>query len=186
MVKLKSINEAGAVGFMKPDEVLDNLDIQEGMKIADFGCGAGYFSIPLAKRCGKKGAVYAIDVQQSALEAVRGKANIENILNIETIRGNLEKEGGSGIDNEHIDIVMIANILFQSKLKDAILKEAKRILKKTGRIVIIEWNGDISFGPTFAYRISKEDLKELVKESGFILEKEFNSGSSHYGLVFSL
>jgi len=83
-------------------------------------------------------------------------------------------------------MVLIANILFQSKLKNDILKEAKRALKKTGKITIIEWNGGISVGPSSGYRISKENLKELAKGEGFVLEKEFNAGDSHYGLIFSL
>ena len=176
----------GTGGFMRPDEVLDKLDIKKGMKIADFGCGAGYFTILLAKMVGKDGTIYAVDVQQSALESVEGRARIDSILNIETMRGDLERENGSGLTNKSIDMVMLANILFQSKSKDAILKESRRVLLKNGRVVVIEWNDNAPFGPKPAYRISKEELKKIVKDAGFILEKEFNAGSSHYGLVFSL
>ena len=171
---------------MKPEEVLDNIDIEKNMKVADFGCGAGYFTIPLARRVGGNGVVYAVDVLEPALESVRGRARIFSILNIETLRGNLEKDKGSGIEAGSLDMVLLANILFQSKLKNDILKEAKRVLKKTGKIVIIEWNTDTPLGPGTGYRISKENLKDLAKEVEFVLEKEFNAGSSHYGLVFSL
>jgi len=182
--KKKYILDMG--GFMKPSEALDKIDVGRGMKVADFGCGAGYFSVPLAQKVGKKGVVYAIDVKESALESVRGRAKIYSVLNIETIRGNLEKEGGSTLLDSSLDMVLLANILFQSKMKNSILNEAKRVLKKTGKIVIIEWNGSESLGPHSAHRISKEDLKDLAKEMGIVLEKEFNAGSSHYGLVFSL
>ena len=171
---------------MRPDEVLGKLDIKKGMKIADFGCGAGYFTILLASIVGKEGVVYAVDVQRSALESVEGRARINSLLNIEIIRGDLERENGSGLASKSVDMVMLANILFQSKSKDAILKEAKRVLGKNGTIIVIEWNDDAPFGPKPAYRISKEKLKQAVKDAGFILEKEFNAGSSHYGLVFSL
>ena len=186
MSKAKEKNIQGTGGFMRPDEVLLNLDIKKGMKIADFGCGAGYFTILLAKMVDKDGTIYAVDVQQSALESVEGRARIDSILNIETIRGDLERENGSRLENKSVDMVMLANILFQSKSKDAILKESKRVLGKNGRLVVIEWNDDAQFGPKPAYRISKEELKKIVKDSGFVLEKEFNAGSSHYGLVFSL
>ena len=171
---------------MKPEEVLDNIDIEKNMKVADFGCGAGYFAIPLARRVGKGGMIYAVDVMEPALESVRGRAKVFSILNIETLRGNLEKDTGSGIEAGSLDMVLLANILFQSELKNDILKEAKRVLKKTGKIVVIEWNSDASLGPGAGYRISKENLKDLAKEAEFVLEKEFNAGSSHYGLVFSL
>jgi ubiquinone/menaquinone biosynthesis C-methylase UbiE len=186
MSKTEEKNIPGTGGFMRPEEVLAKLDIKEGMKIADFGCGAGYFAILLAKAVEKEGTVYAVDIQQSALESVQGRARIDSILNIETIRGDLERENGSKLGNKSMDMVMLANILFQSKSKDAILKEAKRVLTKNGRLVVIEWNDDAPFGPKPAYRISKEKLKQAVKDAGFVLEKEFNAGSSHYGLVFSL
>lgn len=171
---------------MRPEEVLKNFDIREGMKVADFGCGAGYFTIVIAKQIGKGGMVYAIDVQQTALESVEGRARIHSLLNISLIRGNLEKEQGSTLSGESMDMVILANILFQSKMKDAILKEAKRILKKTGKIVVIEWNDGALLGPNSAYRIRKDEMKKLVKETGFVLEKEFQAGNSHYGLMFSL
>jgi len=186
MSKAKEKYIPGTGGFMRPDEVLDKLDIKKGMKIADFGCGAGYFTILLAKIVENTGTVYAVDVQRSALESVEGRGRINSLLNIETIRGDLERENGSGLANKSMDMVMLANILFQSKSKDAILKEAKRVLGKNGTVVVIEWNNDASFGPRSAYRISKEELKKIAKDAGFVLEKEFNAGNSHYGLVFSL
>lgn len=184
--KIKETPSPGMGGFMRPDEILKNFDIKLGMKIADFGCGAGYFTIPLAKHVGKEGIVYAIDVLQTALESVEGRARMYSLLNIETIRANLEKEHGSTLDDASVEMVILSNVLFQSKLKEDILKEAKRVLKKTGKIVVIEWNDDAILGPNVAYRILKEQLKKLVKEVGFVLEKEFQAGDSHYGLVFSL
>lgn len=173
-------------GFLKPEEVLDTLEIREGMKIADFGCGSGYFTTSLAKRAGKGGVVYAVDVQQSALDSVRGRARLLFIFNIETIRANLEKENGSTLKEKSIDMVVLANILFQSSAKDAIIKEAKRVIHKNGKIVIIEWNENASLVSDLTYRITKDEMKKLAKDLGLVLEKEFKAGDSHYGLVFSL
>lgn len=171
---------------MRPDDILSNLDTVPAMQIADFGCGAGYFTIPLAKKVGREGKVYAVDVQESALDSVRGRAKMSGLLNIETIRGNLENKNGSKLPGASMDMVVMANILFQTEKKEAILEEAKRVLKKTGKVVIVEWSGSATLGPRSRYRISKEDLKALVKAAGLILEKEFPAGSSHYGLIFSL
>ena len=184
MIRLQTIHTTG--GFMNPAKILENLDIKKGSKVADFGCGAGYFTTSFAKVVGNSGRVYAIDILESALESVKGRAKLESILNIETHRGNLEKQGGSGLGDKSVDIVMMANILFQSELKDDILKEAKRVLKKTGKIVISEWKDDVAPGEGFMYRVSKEELKKLAKDAGLVLEKEFDAGGSHYGLVFSL
>src|SRR3989338_11617840 len=117
----------GTGGFIDPETITDSFGVEEGMKIADFGCGSGYFTTALARRTGLDGRVYALDIQESALDHVRSKARANNIENIEFIRTNLEIFGGSGLPNESQDIVLLANVLFQSNKNDDIIKEAKRV-----------------------------------------------------------
>lgn len=186
MIRLQSIGTRKPGGFMHPGKVLGILDLKEGMIVADFGCGAGYFSIPLAKAVGKRGKVYAIDILQSALESVNSSAKLSHVFNVEACRGNLEKSGGSGLLDDSVDLVVLANILFQSRDKSGILKEAKRVLKNNGRIVVVEWKDEAMPSGGFAYKVPKENLKSIIKDVGFVLEREFDSGLGHYGLIFSL
>ncbi len=138
---------------MNVQRVVDGLGISEGMRIADFGCGSGMFTIALAKKTGKDGRVLALDVQEPPLETVREKAKSEGLANIDTIRSNLEVVGGSSIPNGSQDMVLMANILFQSTKKAEILKEAHRVLKEGGILVMIEWKkGAGGFGPPEALR----------------------------------
>ena len=175
-----------AGGFIRPAEVLDKFDLQEGMKVADFGCGSGYFTLLVARKVGKNGMVYAIDIVDSALDSVRSTAKIYSLLNIETIRGDLEREKGSTLPDKSVDVVLIANILFQAKDRRGVINEAKRVAKEKGKVVIIEWSSDSAIGPPRNSRISKEEMKELASSAGLAIEKEFDAGGSHYGLVFSV
>ena len=61
--------------FLKPKIVLESWDVRPGEKIADFGCGAGFFSVALAQCAGPQGTVYALDVRQEALDAARRSNN---------------------------------------------------------------------------------------------------------------
>ena len=173
----------GTGGFLEPEKVLEQLNIHKEMKVADFGCGHGYFAIPLAKRIAPA-QVYALDVLKEALEAVRSKAELEKITNIQTIRGNLEIAGGSKLEDNSMDLVLLANILFQSQRKSAIIQEAKRVLKNEGQLVLIEWVANAPLAPKEGWLISREEAQKLVEAEGLRFEKEFEVDNQHYGLIF--
>src|SRR3989338_5385349 len=101
--------------FLNVEEVLKAVHVEGAMQIADFGCGPGYFAIPFARCLSEGGKVYAFDVQQSALEAVRAKAKIEHLYNIETFWTDLEKVAATKLKDDTMDLVMMANILFQAE-----------------------------------------------------------------------
>jgi len=78
----------------------------------------------------------------------------------------------------------LANILFQSQKKEEILKEAKRVLKENGQLVIIDWLAGSSLAPKEGWFISKDEARQLVEGQGLTLVKELTMDGQHYGLVF--
>jgi ubiquinone/menaquinone biosynthesis C-methylase UbiE len=175
----------GTGGFLHPEKVLSQLGLKEGMRVADFGCGHGYFSIPVAKAVGKDGRVFSIDVLNEALEAVRSCAQLENISNIETLRGNLEVPGGSKVSADSVDLVLIHNVLFQTQKKSDIIKEAKRVLKSGGRLELTDWlHEKKAIGPQEGWRIPADEARSLVEGEGLVYQQSFDAGEYHYGLIF--
>jgi len=170
-------------GFLNPNKVLDELELKEDMIACEFGCGSGSFTIPLAKRL-KEGKVYGLDVQEEPLSALKGRTRLEGVSNIETIRCNLEEEGGSTLPDQFLDLVLIPNVLFQAEDKKTMMREAIRVLKNGGRVLVVDWKEDPSFGPKEG-RISAKEAKEIAKELGLKLEKEFEAGIFHWGLIFT-
>ena len=51
----------GRLEWQNPDKIVRALGVKQGMKVADIGCGPGFFTIPLARAVGQRGAVYAVD-----------------------------------------------------------------------------------------------------------------------------
>lgn len=177
-------NFPGTGGFLVPQKIINELEIvKKGMHVADFGSGAGYFTIPLARKVGYSGKVFAIDVLPEALEVVSSKTKIEGIDNVMTIRCNLEKEGSCGLDDKSCDIVWMVNLLFQTENDKSVIREAKRLLKKGGKLTLIEWRPEVSFGPS-GKKIKKETLISFLKDEGFSLQEEFPTDDFHYGLIF--
>ncbi len=170
---------------MSPEKIVSGFGIQEGMVIADFGSGAGYFTILLGQRVGKNGKIYALDIQESALDNVRVKAKAAGLENIETIRSNLEVPGSSGLADNSQDMVLLANILFQSERKQDIVKEAVRVLKSAGSLVVIDWKRVAGgFGPPDNLRTDDIAMRSLVLSEGLVFEKDIDAGQFHYGMKF--
>ncbi len=172
-------------GFLQPERIVSRLDIRPGMVVADFGAGGGYFSIPAARKVGENGKVYAIDIQPHAVDLIRSKANLAHLLNIETIWADLERPEGSHLPSNGVDFVILANILFQAEAKGEIFKEARRVLHTGGRLAVLEWDETpFPAGPAMTLRTPKAGVKRMAEEAGFELEKEFDAGSHHFGLLF--
>jgi len=179
--------KSGTGGFLNPDQVVEELKIAPGMKIADFGCGSGYLAFGLAKKTGPEGKVYAIDVLPAALESIRSQSKLRGIYNIEPVRANLEELNSSKLPDESCDMVVMANILLQTQKRAGVVSEANRVLKPGGAMVFLEWRPDAKIGPPSAgLSVSAEDIKKIVKELklNLNLEREFEAGSHHYGLIF--
>lgn len=172
---------------LDPATIVRIFNLQNGDFVADFGSGNGYFVIPLAKSVAPNGKVFAIDIQRDMLDVARAKSKLENLHNVEYIWSDLEQPNGSKLKDDFVDLVLATNILHQCDQKEAIIKEAHRILRATGRFGLIEWEtGEkaSNFGPPNEMRISKEAAISLYNNQSFSVEKEFDAGSNHYGIIF--
>jgi arsenite methyltransferase len=173
----------GTGGFLHPEETVRQLNIKKWMKVADFGCGAGYFTLLIAKRLAHESRVYAVDVLETALESVRSRARLQGLFNIETVRCNLEELNSTGLSENSMDLVLLANILFQSPKKVDIIKEAKRVLKEGGEMAIIDWNPDQPMGPEKDFIVSLGTVKKIVEDEGLRLKRELAVDKYHWGFV---
>jgi len=168
--------------FLNPTEVLKQLKLRKNMIAADFGSGSGGWAIPLAKKL-EDGKVYAIDLLEEPLSALRAKAKLERIFNIQTVVANVEKEIEI-LRDASCNLVLMTNLLFQCQDKKNILSEAKRILKPEGRILVVDWQKDNPLTQQIE-KVSFVEIKEAGSELGLEIEKEFPAGPYHYALVFT-
>jgi len=164
--------------FLNPKVALEKLDLKENFIAADFGCGSGGWAIPLAKIL-TKGKVFAIDVLEEPLSALKSKLRGEGINNIELKRANVEK--GVPILSNSCDLVLMTNLLFEVENIENVLKEGKRILKTGGKILVVDWKTEASFGPE--KKVNIENVKRLAEKIGLKIKEEFEAGDYHWGLI---
>lgn len=177
----------GGSQFIQPVEVIELAKISEGQNIGYLGCGAGgYFTIPFAQRVGQTGKVYAVDVLQSALDSTARAAKNQNLSNIEYYLANIEVVGSTPIKTHSLDTVFLINVMFQNKKHDQILKEADRLLRKNGKLVIIDWSlgSSLKFGPPDSIRVDLSRLVPILAGLGYEQLWQGKVGDFHEGRIF--
>lgn len=165
--------------FLNPEKVLARLNLREYYLAADFGCGSGNWVIALAKIL-TKGKVIGIDILEEPLSALRAKLKDQGILNVDLARADVEKR--TPILPESLDLVLMTNLLFETENKKGVMEEAKRVLKKGGKILIVDWKENSPFGPE--EKVKKEEILKIGEEIGLKFKEEFEAGDFHFGLIF--
>jgi ubiquinone/menaquinone biosynthesis C-methylase UbiE len=168
--------------FSDPAVNVSKLGLSLGMKVVDLGAGSGFYTIESARKVGPGGHVYAIDIQKDILERIRNAGTAQGLHNIEVIWANAEKIGGTKLREGLADRVIASNILFQIEKPEEFALEIKRLLKPSGKVLVIDWNPGSSLGPKDPFLSSK--AQALFEKAGFKLEQSFMAGDHHYGLIF--
>ena len=143
----------------KPGKELEKLNIGEGQRIVDYGCGIGSYTFPAAKSVGEEGKVYAVDKQSLVIKKVERKARMEGFRNIDTILS----DGDTGLPDESADVILLYGVLPEIKNKGLLLRELHRVLKPDGYL-----------STRFCFRMKKDELLKIMDATGLFLLEEQN------------
>jgi len=151
--------------WQQPEKVMDAIGVKPGMTIGEVGAGYGYFTFKLARRVGETGKVYANDIDKKALKSIENRSKRENITNIVTIIGEVEKPlFPEGI----MDMVVMVYVLHDLEKPLELLKNIKPAMKPNAPLIILEKDPEKT-GDTSGHFYRKEKLLSLVSEAGYEL-----------------
>jgi len=176
----------GGNALINVNLILEKAQVGDKTKVADLGCGAsGHFIFPAAGLVGKQGRVYAVDILKTVLETINKRVKQENLTNLQTVWSDIEVFGATKIEANSLDAALLMNTLYQSHKRAEIVREAIRMIKKGGKLIVVEWKNITSpFGPPVEERVKADLLKTAAKKLGLQLEEKFEAGDYHYGMVF--
>jgi tRNA-Thr(GGU) m(6)t(6)A37 methyltransferase TsaA len=172
--------------MQNPEMVFDALALNEGDTILDMGCGPGDYAIRASEIVGDSGVVYALDRWQDVIEELAEKARSRGLKNIRAIVSDITER--LPVDDESVDICFISTVLHSLNLTDierALFGEVRRVLKRGGRLAIIECKKEEQpFGPPIAMRLSSEQLESSIVRYGFEMMDLVDLGCN-YMIIFS-
>ncbi len=168
------------------DVILQHLDLEHGISVADLGCGGcGHFLFPISAKVGNSGKVYGIDILKPNLSALRGKINTQRASNIELLHGDIEQYKTLYLEPQTIDRVLLVNTLFQMKSLGDVLRTIAYLLHPLGKLVVVDWDTNIKhqLSSAVASKHTQADLKMQAAKHGLKELQVFNPSKYHYGTI---
>jgi ubiquinone/menaquinone biosynthesis C-methylase UbiE len=148
--------------FADPQTIATHFHLHRGDMVADFGAGDGAYMKSLSDAVGPGGKVYLCEIQKNLVEKLGIKSRELRVHNVHPLWCDFETSGGT-------------------KLKA--LGEIARVIKKGGKLFVIEWSDSFGgMGPAASHVVDETAARSFLEPAGFSVEQTFPAGDHHYGL----
>jgi len=146
--------------------------VHEGMKVVDYGCGMGFFSLPLAQLVGPEGKVFCVDLQKKMINKLLQRARRAHVEQI--IQVCLVSPGQWPLNKlvAEIDFGLLFAVVHEIEDKEGLFLWCQRILRPKGRILFAEPCAHVT-QKDFAYSLN------LAQKTGFIIGEEPSIRNTH-------
>lgn len=168
--------------WQDPEQVLDTISIKPGSTVVDLACGPGFFTIPIARKITTIGTVYAVDSNPTMIDHLQRNLAAAGLHDeVTVIEADVSK---TKIPDEVADYILFANVLHDIEDKKSFLREVSRLAGANCSIVDIDWHKrESEMGPPMNLRLSEQESRQLLRDSGFSIVRPINAGKYHYGFV---
>lgn len=168
---------------LDPQTIVESLALQPGMRVMDAGCGGGYMTLRFSELVGETGSVIALDPDTGAIDDLSEVCVEKNLSNVTPLVGDITSR--TPFDDESLDLIYISMVVhgFSSEALEGFRQEAARLLKRGGKLAVIEVHRRESpFGPPLELRYSPD---MLVKALGFRPAGTMDVGEHIYLQLFT-
>src|SRR5512145_832921 len=121
--------------WQKVDAIFAEMGVRSGAIVADVGAGDGFFTSRLARAVGTKGRVFAVEIDDAAMDRLRKRLQEDGVENVTIVKG---APDDPRLPAATLDAALIVNAYHEMEHHQLILGALRRALKPDGRLVIVE------------------------------------------------
>lgn len=137
-------------------KLIEYMDIRSSDIIADIGAGSGYHVFKMAPKAKQ---VFAVDIQEEMLAAIRNKMEAKAVTNITVVKGS---EQSVNLPAQSVDKVLMVDVYHEFSFPVEMIQSIKIALKPQGKIYLIEYRGEDRSVPI--KRLHKMTEAQAVRE----------------------
>jgi ubiquinone/menaquinone biosynthesis C-methylase UbiE len=161
------------------ERAMDAVGVAPGMVVGEAGAGDGYFTLPMARRVGAEGAVYANDISRRALDRLESNARRERIANIHVVEGEVDDPR---FPRRDLELVVVVHAFHDFSQPVEWLRNVKKYLRPGAAVAIIDRDpGQGAEGHFW----TRERILGYAASAGFGLVKVVDGISRHLIIVIT-
>jgi len=162
-------------------------NLLQGMKVLDLGSGSGRDAFIVSRLVGESGEVVGVDMTDEQLDVARRHIGYHTETygyekpNIRFEKGYIERLDELDLPDNHFDVIISNCVINLSPDKEAVLKEAYRVLRKGGELYFADVYADrriseeltqdpILYGECLSGALYTRDFFTLARNAGFVEE----------------
>ncbi|HEX5545706.1 MAG TPA: class I SAM-dependent methyltransferase [Nitrospira sp.] len=177
----QQMNDASRDIWQKPQGVVEKLSIVRGSRVADLGAGGGYFTWHLAKAVGTRGTVYAVDIEERAINMIFNEMVARRTPNVRPVRA----EPHDPRLPEPVDLVFSCDTYHYINDRVAYFRSLASSLRPGGRVAILEFHPRRFVPRLFSHRVEKEEVRREMEDAGYLLMDEYDFIDRQHFQIFA-
>lgn len=161
--------------------LLENMNITKTDDIADIGAGSGYHVFKMADRA-TAGTIYAVDIQDEMLAAMRDKKGDGKFTNVSLVKGS---EKSVNLSPNSVDKVLIVDVYHEMNFPFEMMASIKEAMREDARLYLIEYRGEEPNVPIKKlHKMTEAQAVKEMKALGLVLEENNDNLPWQHCMVF--